>query len=115
MSWKIFHQVIYQYQQVHPDWIFVRHEDLCQDFISGFENLYSQLALPWSTRVQERIRQYCRVQEKLNLGSKVHILSRNSVAIPQSWKQSLSQQEVSRIREITQDVADLFYDSNSWL
>lgn len=115
LSWKVFHQVIYQYQQTYPDWIFVRHEDLCGDFINGFKDLYSQLALLWSVEVQEEIRQYCDRQEQPELGSQIHILSRHSPSTSASWKQSLSPQEVSRIQEITQDVADLFYDRNSWV
>ena len=116
LSWKVFHQVIYQYQQTHGDWIFVRHEDLCHDFIHGFKKLYSQLALPWNLEVKDLIRQYCdNPSEKRPLGSEIHVLSRNSRSASEIWKQSLTPEEVNRIKEITQEVADLFYDRSSWI
>ncbi len=114
LSWKVFHQVIYQYQQAHPDWIFVKHEDLCRDFVGGFKDLYSRLALPWSIEVQEKIEQYCDRSKQPELGSQIHILNRNSRLTSQVWKQSLTLQEINRIKEITQNVADLFYGSDSW-
>ena len=115
LSWKVFHRVIYQYQQAHPDWIFVRHEDLCQDYLSGFEKLYSQLNLPWNQTVVERIKHYCDRPQESELGSQIHRLSRNSRAASQAWKHSLTESESDRILEITKDVADLFYDRHSWL
>ena len=114
LSWKVFHRVIYQYQQVHPNWIFVRHEDLCEDFITGFRRLYAQLALPWSIENQALIQQYCTCYDTERLGSKVHVLRRDSRSTSQLWKQSLSTEEVKRIREITKDIANLFYDEDSW-
>ena len=115
LSWKVFHQVIYQYQQTHPEWIFVRHEDLCRDFYHEFQSLYGRLGLSWDESVKQQIAHFCGRPNNQELGSQIHILNRHSPSVSDLWKQCLTPQEVSRIKEITQEVADLFYDSDSWI
>lgn len=114
LSWKVFHYVIHRYQQFHPEWLFIKHEDLCGDFINGFQRLYSWLDLPWSEEVENQIKQYCQSQNIIPTEKQIHVLKRDSLSIPQGWKQSLISDEINRIRKITGNIADLFYDQNSW-
>jgi len=114
LSWKICHYVIHRYQQLYPEWLFIRHEDLCQDFIVGFDQLYSWLSLPFNEEIKNTMQQYCNSQDIVELGQNIHVLQRDSRAIPNLWRKNLNQDEVERIRDITIDVAKFFYDGLSW-
>ena len=114
LSWKIFHYVIHAYQQLYPDWLFLKHEDLCRNFLQGFDHLYSWLALPFTEEIKNTMQQYCNRQDAVELGTNVHVLKRDSSIIPNLWRKNLNQDEVDRIREITEDIANFFYDDVSW-
>ncbi len=114
LCWKVFHSVIKRYQTEHPEWIFLRHEDLCQDYLSGFRDLFYQLSLRWSDEVGEMIHNHCGSQNSLSLDSRVHILKRDSALTRDYWKINLRKDEVARVRKITAEIADVFYDGSSW-
>lgn len=114
LSWKVFHYVIHCYQQLYPEWLFIRHEDLCSNFRQCFDQLYSRLSLPFTEEIQNTMQQYCNRQDIVDLGSNIHVLKRDSSSVPYLWRKNLNQDEVDRIREITEDIANLFYDDVSW-
>lgn len=115
LSWKIFHYVIHQYRERFPDWIFIRHEDICYNYIDYFEQLYAQLSLEFTEEVRNSIEQYCNPQNRTITGTTTHVLKRDSNSIPCQWKQNLNQNDVNKIQEITADIANLFYDDQSWI
>lgn len=82
--------------------------------INGFKRLYSWLDLSWSEAVENKIQQYCQSQNIIPTEKKIHVLNRDSFSIPQLWKQSLTPDEVDRIQKITGNIANLFYDQDSW-
>ena len=51
LLWILFHKVIKQYQQNHPQWIFKRHEDLVLNPLTEYKQLYSDLNLPYTDQV----------------------------------------------------------------
>lgn len=115
LSWKVFHYVIANYQQKYSDWLFIRHEDLCINFMDGLENIYNKLSLVFTEKVKDSIQLYCNTSNQIDLGKITHVLQRNSNKIPEQWRKILTLDEVTKIREITADIADLFYDQSYWL
>ena len=49
LLWRAIYHTVYEYQQAHPAWYFVRHEDLSLDPIAEFRRLFGYLDLPFST------------------------------------------------------------------
>jgi len=93
-----------------PDLHVVRHEDLSRDPITGFRDLYQSLGLDFTPRVQKIILNASSSENPAELSrKKVHSVKLDSRANVDSWKKRLTEQEASRVREMTQDVLALYY------
>ncbi|RME60372.1 sulfotransferase [Candidatus Parcubacteria bacterium] len=113
LLWRIIHTVILEYQKHHPEWIYLRHEDLARDPQSGFGELYDRLGLQMTPSIEAKIRRYCStIQEADKLP--VHAIRRDSSRTLTAWKQRLSRNEIHRIRKATEDIASRFYGERDW-
>lgn len=114
LCWKVFYQVVDRYRKEHPDWIFVRHEDLSMNYLEEFRNLYERLGLGWTGRISERIENACSSRNDVVQGDVAHSERQDSAALVKLWQKSLSPEDQRVIREITEPVARLYYDDQSW-
>jgi hypothetical protein len=115
LLWRIVYQVILEYQQKFPDFQVVRHEDLSLDPIRGFEALYKRMGLSFSDRAQKVILESSSSENPRQLSKgKVHRVRLDSRANLDNWKRRLESEEIRRIRQITEDVAVLYYPDQSW-
>ena len=113
LLWALVYARVLTYREVHPEWHFVRHEDLSLEPIAGFEKLYASLDLMWTSEVEAVVHEHTRAGNAVE----VHDPSdhhRNSRAALKSWKRRLTQYEVDRIRSWTEPVASAFYDDDDW-
>ncbi len=114
LCWKVFHQVVHQYMEDHRDWLLVRHEDLSIDYIPGFRDLYKKLGLTWTSEIENRIDYYCNSKNKVVQGDVCHEFVQDSASLTRLWKNNMKSTEKDVIRRITEPVAGLFYDHDSW-
>jgi hypothetical protein len=115
LMWRIFHHVIRQYQQTHPEWIFERHEDLALQPVEGFRAIYDRLGLTWGEKVRRTIEEHSSSENPSEAAEKVvHQLKRDSKASIWNWMHRLSPDEVLRVRRGTEDVAGYFYGEADW-
>lgn len=112
--WKTLHHLIAAYRQQHPEWIFVRHEDLSLDPVSGFRSLYAKLGLDFTERVQQVVQRYSGAGNPASARGAERTIRLDSRANVQSWKRKLTPQEVERIRELTAPIAEVFYEPSEW-
>jgi LPS sulfotransferase NodH len=117
LLWNLIHQVIWSYQNKHREWIFIRHEDLSRDPETGFASLFERLGLRETAHSQETIRQHSSAAG----GSKIKrskdrypFYQRDSARITTAWKQSLSPDEIRRLRESVEAVSSHFYAESDW-
>ena len=117
LLWRLFHYTVLNYQRDHKDWIFVRHEDLSRDPVHGFKNLFSRLNLEFSADVQQVIETYSHPanpsETDAMVGSEVS-LKRNSRLNISNWKKRLTQFEINKIRNKTEDISGFFYTDEDW-
>lgn len=115
LLWRMTYYVVSCYRQSHPDWIYIRHEDLSRDPLGRFRDLYARLGLEYSPQVQAVI---CEHSNSVNPGEVPatwpHALKRDSRSSMWTWKQRLGQAEVDRVRAQTADVASEFYAEGDW-
>lgn len=113
--WRATYKVLLEQASKYPNWQIITHEQLSQEPLKVFSNLYEKLHLPWSPAVENKI-----VKLTNNKGSgeaKVGVVqdfNRNSAEIFKLRRNSLSLAERTKIFEIVEDVALSIYSRESF-
>ncbi|MCP4536933.1 MAG: hypothetical protein GY832_07280 [Chloroflexi bacterium] len=113
LLWKMIYHVISLYQKKHPNWLFVRHEDVSQDSAHHFEYLFQKLNLNLTEKISKTIREYTQSPRK-TLESSYKVTRRDSKSEILKWKKTLSGAEIDRIRENLIDIWNKFYSEDDW-
>jgi len=114
LQWRMLYHTVDRYRKAHPKWSVVRHEDLSADPVEQFRELYGVLGLDYTTEIEQAIVASSSMGTAAADDQRQHVLQRDSRSNIKSWKERLSEEEVARIREGTQDVAPLFYSDADW-
>jgi hypothetical protein len=116
LLWNVIHHIIRGYRQRHPEWIFLRHEDLAEQRVEGFRKLYARLELPWSDGIESAV---ARSSTGPWYGEAPRMRRRrvheDSPSGRWTWVRRLSPEERERIRIGTAEVAADFYCDEDWV
>jgi hypothetical protein len=109
------YQIVARYQESHPDFLIVRHEDLSMDPQAGFRALYTGLGLEFTPQVAAAIQRSSSSKNPNELSQQaVHAVRLDSRANLENWKRRLGPGEIDRVRSLTQDLAEQFYPDFDW-
>jgi hypothetical protein len=115
LLWQVFATVLLQYQYAHPDWTFLRHEDLSANPVPEFARLLPRLGLQLTPRVRRIVEQHSSPDNPCEApGGVAHHLMRDSRSTAWSWRKRLRAAEIDRIRSGTEPLARMFYSDSSW-
>ncbi len=116
LLWRIFHHQIDRARTEHPDWIFVRHEDLSRDPAAGFEALFARLGLDFARTTAQTPRAFTdgTVRHNPMQQRPTGTLARDSRQNILSWKSRLSPEEIAYIRRAVEPLAAKFYSDADW-
>ena len=115
LLWKLIYRSVHSARELNPDFIVVRHEDLSRDPVSGYRDLYAKLGLDYTHKVEETILNSSSSENPVELsGKKVHSVKLDSRANVDSWRKRITEDELKRIRQMTEGVSDLFYSDGEW-
>jgi len=115
LLWKMIYASVHSTRRLNPDFIVVRHEDLSRDPINGYRELYTSLGLDYTSRVQKVILNSSSSENPVELSRrKKHSVKLDSVANLKNWRKRLSEEDVTRIRELTEEVSHLYYSDAEW-
>jgi hypothetical protein len=119
LLWNIIHYTILQYREKHQDWLFIRHEDLSQDPIDGFQEICAYLNLDYSQSLKQIISKYSNSKkDERNDNTEQVITNRakkmNSKLNIKNWKNRLDDSEVIKIRERVEEISSQFYSDIDW-
>ncbi|HEX2696325.1 MAG TPA: sulfotransferase [Anaerolineales bacterium] len=93
----------------------VRHEEFSLDPIASYRNLYTELGLNFTPRVEKTILKFSGSENPTELSKDMtHSVKLDSRANIDNWKKRLSPDEIKRIRNVTEEVVDLFYPDIHW-
>jgi hypothetical protein len=96
LLWRLLHHVILQYRAAHPEWLFVRHEDLSRRPLQTFEQVFAWLGLTLSPDVRQVIETHSGADNPGEApGNAVHHLRRDSRANIWNWRHRLTPEEVA--------------------
>jgi len=115
LLWRIIYSVVDGYRSRHPDWHFVRHEDLSRNPVSVFRNLCRGLSVAFTNGMRSRILEYTGSgNPSAAPQGEPHVLKLNSASAVWNWKKQLSSSEIRSIRDACYDVSALFYSDEDW-
>lgn len=113
LLWRLVYGTVATFRERHPEWTFVRHEDLSRDPLPGFEALFDTLDLRINDRVRHRILEHSGEANPVEL-RRSHDVRLNSRASIESWRGRLSPEQVEHVRVGVADVAPAFYGDDDW-
>lgn len=115
LLWNLLHHQIQAYQGKHPDWLFVRHEDLVMNPDSGFQKIFNYLDLPYTNDVQLALRDS--ISGSTGESDSTLYQARDPKGVLNTWKNRLAPHDVARVIATTKEIASNFYqiDANEFV
>lgn len=86
----------------HPDWILLRHEDLCLNPIKEFKHLYKKLDLKWTREVKDFINE----SNQPGKGYKTNRVAEEEI---DKYKTLLTKKQISQINKVYELFGNPFY------
>ncbi len=117
LLWRILHHHIDRLRAEHPDWIFVRHEDLSRDPAAEFPALFARLGLEFTDAARAGLEQFTTAQGalgRLSLFGNRRRTMRSSAASVHAFRERLSPAEIATIRDLTAPLWQRFYAEGDW-
>ncbi len=115
LLWRMIYHVVDGYCTQHPDFRLVRHEDLSLDPVAGYRQLYADLGLDFTPRVEAAILRSSASENPREVSrANIYAVRLNSRANLDNWKKRLSAEEIARIRKLTADIAPRYYPDSDW-
>ncbi len=115
LIWKIIYTTVNQYIKKHPDWIYIRYEDIAREPIPNFANIFSQLKLNFSESVKNTVKEYCQAEKSAKkLSGEYYLAKFDSKSNTANWKNKLTPSEIKQIRNNVESVSSSFYSDSDW-
>jgi hypothetical protein len=116
IAWKTIYSVVLKFRQRHPEWIFLRHEDISRNPQEGFKELYKRLGLTFTEKAAQTVESYSTEESSENQKKDflLKYVQHVSTMTVESWKQRLTEDEISRIKKVVGEVANQFYPEQDW-
>jgi hypothetical protein len=113
LLWRLITFQIHCYQRTHPEWIFVRYEDLARDPLTVLGHIFQRVDLPFTDRIRIKIINDSTDQNQSSAHGAygIHRDSRSNLLM---WKQRLTTAEIRQIRHNVRDVSEYFYADDEW-
>ena len=115
LLWRVVYHTVRELQAEHPEWLFLRHEDLSLRPLEEFQGLFARLDLALTPAVRATIQKTTSEENpKSEVDGEAFRTSLDSKANIWNWRKRLLPEEVERIRRGTEDVAPFFYTDADW-
>jgi Sulfotransferase domain len=115
LLWRLIYSIVRDYGGRSPCVHVVRQEDLSRDPLQEYAKLYGALGLSFTADAAEAVRaSSSRDNPKESSVESPHETRIDSRANLENWKHRLTEDELSRIRRLTEETAGLYYSSLEW-
>ncbi len=114
LMWRLVHTVLFGFGHAHPDWLFVRQEDLARSPSEGFSDLFGRLGLPYPGHIERTIRWYSTGRLDDEAGAAEGDIRRHSQDTIRRWRDRLTIEEQARVRSQCESLAERFYADDDW-
>jgi hypothetical protein len=115
LLWRMVYQSVNKLRKKLPGLIVIRHEDISLNPVEEFSWLYHYLGLEFTAEIQSAILAASSGKNPSQTSKRsVHSVHIDSQSLVKSWKQRLSVSDIDRIRQLTHDVAPIYYTDEEW-
>lgn len=114
LFWCILYSTQLKFQERFTDWSFLKHEDLSRDPLKGFETLFGRLGLAYTSAIKEYVEQSSSTKNPGGTTGNEEQMKRDSAANIKYWKAKMSDEEIARVKDLTQSVWPSFYTEADW-
>jgi hypothetical protein len=113
LLWRVIYSVVAD--ERFPAARLVRHEDLSRDPVRGYRELYEALGLTFSDTVAKAVEASSSSENPAETSvERPHETRIDSRANLRNWRHRLSEDEIARIRAVTEETAALYYPELVW-
>ncbi len=113
--WRVAYKVMLAQASKYPNWQVITHEELSQNPVPIFRNLYERLELPWSDKIEQKIIKLTQTNTSTQARKgRVQDFYRNSADIFKNRRNSLTKAERRAIFEVVEDVALQIYTKETF-
>jgi LPS sulfotransferase NodH len=113
LLWRVIYSVVADDR--FPAVRLVRHEDLSRDPVHGYAQLYEALGLPFTDAVAQAVEASSSSDNPAETRvERPHETQIDSKANLENWRHRLSDDEIARIRTVTEETAALYYPELVW-
>ena len=109
LLWNCVYAVNIELMKSHKDWLFVKNEDLSLDPMGEFTRVFKFLEMPFDESVVKYVKETTTAKD-----GEESLLVRDSKKNVDKWKNILSLEEISFIKEYTKDIWGNYYTENDW-
>lgn len=117
LLWRIIYSRVIRYRKDHRDWLFIRHEDLASNPVSGFGKIFEALDLDYSNDIRQAVN-----PDNTSAGSSrwsiqsssLKPVMKDSAAVAAAWRHELDKVDIERLKREVQSVASAFYGEGEW-
>jgi hypothetical protein len=109
--WKLLYTVVAEYEESHPEWLYLRHEDTARHPVRTFQSLYDRYGLEFTENIQTKVKEYSNPSPDQQSAESIR---RNSQSVIKNWTERLTESEIARVRRRTEPIAAKFYTSDDW-
>jgi len=113
LLWRVIYSVVAD--ERFPSVRLVLHEDLSRDPIHGYARLYEALGLTFTATVAQVVEASSSSENPAETSlERPHDTQIDSRANLANWRHRLSEDEIARIRRVTEETAALYYPELAW-
>ncbi len=115
LLWNLFYSRVKQYRDAHPDWLYLRHEDIAREPVPAFKNIFRYLDLPFTSAIENNIIRHSNIQNPTSSsGTETSAIKMNSGKSIHTWRKQLTPETIERIEDGTREIARHFYSEEDW-
>ena len=99
LQWKIFAHAALDLREQHPQWLYMSHENVCEQPVPQFRMLFDHLGLRWTPALERKVVADSTATQVDPAQHQQHALQRDSRTLAAAWRSRLSEEVADRIEE----------------
>ncbi len=117
LMWACIYKVLTSFSSKNPSFLTIKHENISLKPEENFKKIFKWCNLEYTNSIKKEILKKTKSDNPVRKNSNIDeekVIGRNSQKLVDYWKDIVTHEERSILKEITEPVAQLYYDENSW-